>query len=88
MLNNYGAFPCSLGQYDAAQWQFSRAIEDSADGLRADTLKNSGYCFLNAGQQEKARHALQTDPAKGMPLCWQKPKGDLERGNSRTRGSC
>ncbi len=72
VLNNYGAFLCGLGQYDAAQRQFSRAIADSADGLRADTLENSGYCFLNAGQQEKARYALadavQTDPAKGMPM--------------------
>lgn len=72
VLNNYGAFLCGLGQYDAAQRQFSRAIEYSADGLRADSLENAGYCFLNAGQHEKARNALadavQTDPAKGMPM--------------------
>ncbi|MFK8260111.1 type IV pilus biogenesis/stability protein PilW [Erwinia sp. AnSW2-5] len=72
VLNNYGAFLCGLGQYDAAQRLFSRAMEDSANGLRADSVENSGYCFLNAGQHEKARKALkdavQTDPTKGMPM--------------------
>lgn len=72
VLNNYGAFLCGLGQYDAAQRYFSRAMNDSANGLRADSVENSGYCFLNAGQHEKARNALkdavQTDPTKGMPM--------------------
>ncbi|AUX73402.1 type IV pilus biogenesis/stability protein PilW [Erwinia pyrifoliae] len=72
VLNNYGAFLCGLGQYDAAQRQFSLARKDSANGLRADSVENSGYCFLNAGQQEKARQALvdavQTDPTKGLPM--------------------
>lgn len=70
VLNNYGAFLCGLGQYDAAQRLFSKAVEDSANGLRADSVENSGYCFLNAGQHEKARKALveavRTDPTKGM----------------------
>ncbi|MEN5017665.1 type IV pilus biogenesis/stability protein PilW [Erwinia sp. Eh17-17] len=72
VLNNYGAFLCGLGQYDAAQRQFRRAMDDSANGLRADSVENSGYCFLNAGQLEKARNvlmdALRIDRTKGMPM--------------------
>ncbi|CCG88030.1 type IV pilus biogenesis/stability protein PilW [Erwinia piriflorinigrans] len=72
VLNNYGAFLCGLGQYDAAQTQFSLARADPVNGLLADSVENSGYCFLNAGQQHKARAALadavQTDPAKGLPM--------------------
>ncbi|MBD8164149.1 type IV pilus biogenesis/stability protein PilW [Erwinia persicina] len=72
VLNNYGAFLCGLGQYDAAQRQFRRAMDDSTNGLRADSVENSGYCFLNAGQHEKAYHALmdavRTEPAKGLPM--------------------
>lgn len=72
VLNNYGAFLCGLGQYDAAQRYFSRARDDLASRLGADSVENSGYCFLNAGQQDKARQALadavQTDPAKGLPM--------------------
>ncbi|CAO96072.1 type IV pilus biogenesis/stability protein PilW [Erwinia tasmaniensis] len=72
VLNNYGAFLCGLGQYDAAQTQFSLARAVPVKGLYADSVENSGYCFLNAGQQDKARVALadavQTDPAKGLPM--------------------
>jgi len=72
VLNNYGAFLCRLGQYDAAQRHFIQAAEDSAKGVRADSVENSGYCYLNAGQQDNARSALaeavKSDPAKGMPM--------------------
>lgn len=72
VLNNYGAFLCRLGQYDAAQRHFIQAAEDSANGTRADSVENSGYCYLNAGQRESARDALAeavtADPAKGMPM--------------------
>ncbi|MTD28546.1 type IV pilus biogenesis/stability protein PilW [Erwinia sorbitola] len=72
VLNNYGAFLCGLGQYDAAQRHFRRAMDDSANGLRADSVENSGYCYLNAGQYDEARKALkdavQTDATKGMPM--------------------
>lgn len=72
VLNNYGAFLCGLRQYDAAQRQFSRVAESSTGGLRADSIENSGYCYLNAGEPEPARDALaktvRYDPARGMLL--------------------
>ncbi|QZQ51212.1 type IV pilus biogenesis/stability protein PilW [Erwinia persicina] len=89
VLNNYGAFLCGLGQYDAAQRQFSRAMDDSTHGLRADSVENSGYCFLNAGQHEKAYNALtdavRAEPAKGMPMLAEAEKrfGEGKRAESR-----
>lgn len=72
VLNNYGAFLCGLGQYEASQRYFSQAAKDSATGVRADSVENSGYCYLNAGEQRHARDALMkalaADPAKGMPM--------------------
>lgn len=72
VLNNYGAFLCRLGQYDAAQRHFMKAAENSAKDIRADSFENSGYCFLNAGQSDKARSALaeavSSDPAKAPPM--------------------
>ncbi|MEJ4045195.1 type IV pilus biogenesis/stability protein PilW [Erwinia sp. SLM-02] len=72
VLNNYGAFLCRLGQYDAAQRYFIQAAEDSANAARADSVENSGYCYLNAGERNKAHDALveavTADPAKGMPM--------------------
>ena len=58
VINNYGAFLCSLGQYDAAQQQFSKAAELPENGVRADARENAGYCYLQAGEQDKARIAL------------------------------
>jgi len=72
VLNNYGAFLCRLGQYDAAQRYFLQAAEDSATGARTDSVENSGYCYLNAGQQNRARDALveavTAEPARGIPM--------------------
>ncbi|PVZ85437.1 type IV pilus biogenesis/stability protein PilW [Serratia sp. S1B] len=72
VLNNYGAFLCSLGQYVQAQQQFSAAIQAPDYGQVADSLENAGYCFLKAGQTDEARklltRALKIDPDKGAPL--------------------
>lgn len=72
VLNNYGAFLCSLGQYVPAQQQFSAAANASDYGQVADSLENAGYCFLKANQNEEARvllsRALKVDPDKGAPL--------------------
>ncbi|KQN48942.1 type IV pilus biogenesis/stability protein PilW [Rahnella rivi] len=72
VLNNYGAFLCSLGQYVPAQQQFSAAANAPDYGQVADSLENAGYCFLKANQNEEARvllsRALKIDPDKGAPL--------------------
>ncbi|WP_345828560.1 type IV pilus biogenesis/stability protein PilW [Erwinia sp. HDF1-3R] len=72
VINNYGAFLCRLGQYDAAQRQFSRAAELTSNGGRADALENAGYCYLIAGEQNKAVVALTRatmhHPDKGLAL--------------------
>ncbi|MEC5343065.1 type IV pilus biogenesis/stability protein PilW [Brenneria populi] len=72
VMNNYGAFLCSLGQYVAAQRQFSAAARLPDYHQVADALENAGYCFFKAGQNDNARsvlnRALRYDPAKGFML--------------------
>ena len=72
VVNNYGAFLCGLGQYDAAQQQFSVAQTLPQSGARADAQENAGYCYLNAGESVQARQslssAMQADRQKGMSL--------------------
>jgi type IV pilus assembly protein PilF len=72
VLNNYGAFLCSLGQYVPAQQQFSAAVRLPDSGHIADSLENAGYCFLHANQSDEARvllkRALKVDPDKGSSL--------------------
>ena len=72
VMNNYGAFLCSLGQYVPAQQQFSAAVLSPDYGQVADSLENAGYCFLRANQNDQARvllsRALKYDPDKGEPL--------------------
>lgn len=72
VLNNYGAFLCSLGQYVPSQQQFSIAASLPDSGPVADSLENAGYCFLKANQNDEAKmllsQALKNDPDKGAPL--------------------
>ncbi|AOR59733.1 type IV pilus biogenesis/stability protein PilW [Pectobacterium parmentieri] len=72
VMNNYGAFLCSLGQYVAAQRQFSAAAQLPDYSQVADALENAGYCFFNAGRVDDARNllsrALKYDPKKGVAL--------------------
>lgn len=72
VLNNYGAFLCSLGQYELAQSYFDKAIKLKNSEKIADSLENSGYCLLKAGQSERAiltlGRALKQDPQKGARL--------------------
>jgi len=72
VLNNYGAFLCSLGQYVPAQQRFSAAANVPDYGQVADSLENAGYCFLKANQNDEARtllsRALKNDPDKGAGL--------------------
>lgn len=83
VMNNYGAFLCGLGQYVAAQQQFSAAAQAPDDGQVADSFENAGYCFLSAGRTEDARkqfsRALKSDPDKGVPLIAQAAR-DFEQG--------
>ncbi|MEH0876548.1 type IV pilus biogenesis/stability protein PilW [Pectobacterium cacticida] len=85
VLNNYGAFLCRLGQYVAAQRQFSAAAK-LPDYLQvADALENAGYCFFKAGQADKAldllSRALKYDPTKGRVLLAEASK-QLDAGKS------
>lgn len=72
VMNNYGAFLCSLGHYVAAQQQFTTAIQIAYGGQMVDSFENAGYCFLKAGQVEEARgslhQALKQAPNKGAQL--------------------
>ncbi|RYM69559.1 type IV pilus biogenesis/stability protein PilW [Serratia liquefaciens] len=89
VLNNYGAFLCSLGQYVPAQQQFSAAAVAADYGQVADSLENAGYCFLKAGQNDEARilltRALKIDPDKGTPLLVEAEKqfGEGKRAQSQ-----
>lgn len=89
VLNNYGAFLCSLGQYVPAQQQFSAAALAPEYGQVADSLENAGYCFLKAGQNDEARklltRALKIDPDKGAPLLVEAEKqfGEGKRAQSQ-----
>lgn len=72
VLNNYGAFLCSLGQYDLAQSYFDKAVNLKNSEKIADSLENSGYCLLKAGQSDRAivnlGRALKQNPQKGARL--------------------
>ena len=89
VLNNYGAFLCSLGQYVPAQQQFSAAAQAPDYAQVADSLENAGYCFLKAGQNDDARkllsRALKIDPDKGAPLLAEAEKqfGEGKRAQSQ-----
>lgn len=89
VINNYGAFLCSLGQYDAAQLQFSKAAELPANDSRADAFENAGYCYLRAGDMHKAEVALtkasRHDSHKGQVLLAEAERrfGNNERDTSR-----
>ncbi|WP_139802774.1 type IV pilus biogenesis/stability protein PilW [Rouxiella badensis] len=84
VLNNYGAFLCSLGQYVPSQQQFSIAARLPDSGPVADSLENAGYCFLKANQYDEAKvllsQALKNDPDKGTPLMTQ-ANGQFKAGN-------
>ncbi|GFN46795.1 type IV pilus biogenesis/stability protein PilW [Candidatus Regiella insecticola] len=72
ILNNYGAFLCSLGQYMSAQQQFNTAALLPDYGQVINSIENAGYCFLQADQNDKARimlsRALKYDPDKSAVL--------------------
>ncbi|WP_261639959.1 type IV pilus biogenesis/stability protein PilW [Erwinia mallotivora] len=89
VINNYGAFLCGLGQYDAAQQQFRKAAELSENEGHADAIENAGYCYLRAGEMQKAEAALiqatQNDSLRGLALLAEAKRrfGKNERDSSR-----
>ncbi|WP_312044080.1 type IV pilus biogenesis/stability protein PilW [Erwinia sp.] len=86
VINNYGAFLCLLGQYDAAQQQFSKAMHGPG---RVDALENAGYCYLRADEGQKAKAALleatRNDAEKRAALLAEAERrfGKNERDSSR-----
>ncbi|EPC5193647.1 type IV pilus biogenesis/stability protein PilW [Edwardsiella piscicida] len=72
VVNNYGAFLCSLGQYVAAQQQFNAAARLPDDGGVADAFFSAGTCFLRADRPDEARRlfarALKADSQQGTRL--------------------
>lgn len=71
-LNNYGAFLCGLGQYDAAHQQFTLAAQQNSAAARADSQERAGYCYLQQGNypaaQQALLQALQSDRQKANVL--------------------
>ena len=89
VLNNYGAFLCGLGQYDAAHQQFTlAAVQDSA-AARADSQERAGYCYLQQGEVSSARQALlkalQADGKKANTLLAEATKHLEQREPEQTR---
>lgn len=72
VANNYGAFLCSLGQYDEAHQQFKLAVQAQEIEARQDAHLFSGYCYLQAGARAAARKqlnsALDAAPGQGNQL--------------------
>ncbi|ARD39249.1 type IV pilus biogenesis/stability protein PilW [Edwardsiella ictaluri] len=84
VMNNYGAFLCSLGQYVAAQQQFNAAARLPDDGWVAEAFFSAGICFLRADRPDDARRlfarALKADPQQGTRLLGEAAQ-TLQRGD-------
>src|SRR5699024_8891672 len=59
VLNQYGLFLCTIGEYAEAEKQYRKALMQPDFLLIADTLKNSGYCALQAGNVALAEQAFK-----------------------------
>lgn len=72
VMNNYGAFLCSLGQYVKAQQQFTAAVRLPDEGWVAGAFFRAGACFLRAARPDEARRlfarALKADSHYGKRL--------------------
>lgn len=89
VLNHYGVFLCSLGDYSAAQQQFADAVQFAENIQKADSLENAGYCFIQAGQYEKAEtflsRVLSGDPDKGHFLLSEAERLFKQKNQGRAR---
>lgn len=72
LYNNYGVFLCSRGQYDDAEKQLLKALDNPVYAGRADTMENVGLCMLGKPDlkrsEEYLRKALATDPRRPKSL--------------------
>lgn len=74
--NNYGAFLCSLGNWDEAEPYFEKALKDPFYDTPELPLSNAGLCAMNAGDLDTAerylRQSIEYDddlPASLLALC-------------------
>ena len=65
LLNNYGGFLCSQGDYEQAQAMFRRAYGDPLYETPEFALVNSGRCYQQAGQEAEALAQFQRALDKG-----------------------
>lgn len=67
-LNNYGAFLCRRGRYQAAEKYFLAAVKDNNYLEPAGAYENAGLCAMGIPDNKKAiayfRKALQKDPRR------------------------
>lgn len=57
--NNYGVFLCGRKQYDDAEEQFLKALENPVYRGRLDTLENVGLCLLEKPNVKKGEEYLR-----------------------------
>ena len=71
-LNHYGVFLCNEGQYIKAHEQFELALNHANYDIIANSLENTGYCYLKQGQYKQAQEflnrALKYEPVKSKNL--------------------
>lgn len=71
-LNHYGVFLCNEGQYIKAHEQFELALNHANYDIIANSLENTGYCYLKQEQyrqaQEFLNRALKYEPVKSKNL--------------------
>lgn len=72
LYNNYGAFLCGRKQYEKAEEQFLKALENPVYRGRLDTLENIGICLLDKPDlkqsEEYLRKTLAADPRRPKSL--------------------
>jgi len=57
-LNNYGAFLCRQGKYQAAEKQFLLAVQDNQYLSTGEAYENAGLCAIKSQQYVKAEEYL------------------------------
>ncbi|HEY0634409.1 MAG TPA: type IV pilus biogenesis/stability protein PilW [Gammaproteobacteria bacterium] len=68
--NNYGVFLCGRKEFDEAEEQFLKALEDPVYRGRLDTMENLGTCLLDKPDLKKAEEHLR----KVLALDARRPK--------------
>ena len=72
VLNNFGAFLCAQGEYQAAYKQFTQALNSPQYYHQADTYENIALCAFAGKQTDVYQQALdklrQVDPSRAEKL--------------------